>query len=426
MKKKYLTCAGIISALILVGIFIAIALTSVPSPFLLPATTIDPITGMNVDDNNMMILTGTTTLPIDSQIAIKVSASPHDIAGGNTSGKTTANGDAQIISGARGSSRWEGFVDISQLLPTEYTITLVTITYTENFTKIVESNPIATQKVTLGDEHSGPDSIRKKTAVKKQFIRLNAIDERETGERQRITGTTSLQPGTSLLWAITETGNETGSGIQSAQGFTDVIPGMEGINRWSVVCDTAHMKPARYRIRVSEDTGNNTHTITSDGRMSAVSDFSLIPPAPGIKNTTDAIRNSSRFVTIDTLPDMQINDIYRITGTTSLPVGEDLLVQVSPSSFMTDYNFTINPKVNNQEDVSSGATGTLSGANSMVKIVKGSGSENLWSFELRTYQMESGIYVVNISNDKFDYPRREPIPGDVSRSMKFGLKRGYQ
>jgi hypothetical protein len=176
------------------------------------------------------------------------------------------------------------------------------------------------------------------------------------------------------------------------------------------------MKPARYRIRVTEDTGDKTPEITPEGGISAVSEFNLIPPAPGTKNTTDPLRTSSRFVTVDTLPDMRIHDIYLITGTTSLPPGEDLLVQVYPSSFKTDYDFTINPKNKTTEG------GSFSGATGTVRIVNGSGSENLWSFELQTYLMDPSIYEVNVSNDKIDYQAGETIPGDVFSSKKFTLK----
>ncbi|MDD5509182.1 MAG: hypothetical protein PHD25_12795 [Bacteroidales bacterium] len=414
MKKKYLTWAGIISAVVLISMFIVISLTTFPSPFLFPAITIDPITSMNVDDNNMMILTGTTTLPLDSYIDIKVSALPQYVTGGDVSGKTTATGNTQIISGAGGSNRWNGFVDISQLQPADYMITLATIAFTENFT-MVERDPIATQHFTLGDENAGPGSIRKKTVIKKPFIRVNAIDEKETGNRETITGITSLEPGTSLLWMTEEIGNETGSGLQCPRGTTNVEPGTENVNRWSVVFDTVHMRPAHYRISVTDNTGNNTQEITPEGGISAVSEFNLTPPVPGTKNTTDPLGTSSRFVTIDTLPDMRIHDIYLITGTTSLPPGEDLLVQVYPSSFRTDYDFTINPKDKTQG-------GSFSGAMGGVRIVNGSGVENLWSFELRTYLMDPSIYEVNVSNDKIDFQPRETIPGDVFSSKKFTLK----
>nr|WP_319376260.1 hypothetical protein [uncultured Methanoregula sp.] len=422
MKKKYLTWAGILSALILVGMFIVITLASIPSTFLQPQITIDPITGSSVDNNNMMILTGTTTLPIDSQITIKVSASPGTIAGVNATGKTTTTGYADIIPGAGGSNRWKGFVDISPLQPADYRITLGTVTYTENFSKVIESGPIAMQHFILGDEDAGPDSLRKKTVIKKPFIRMNAIDEPEPGSRERITGITSLQPGTPIRWTITEAGNKSVSGREAAKGITEVIPGMEGINRWSVVFNTTPLKPARYRVSITGDTGNSTREIDAEGVVSASSEFSLIPPTPGVKNTTSAIGNSSRFVTIDTLPDMQMNDIYLITGTTSLPAGEDLQVQVYSSAFMKDYNFTLDPKDRTQEGVSSGATGAFSGAGSTVRIVKGNGSENLWSFELRTYQMEPDVYVVNVCNDRYDTQLREQVPGDVSVSEKFTLK----
>jgi hypothetical protein len=251
---------------------------------------------------------------------------------------------------------------------------------------------------------------------------MNTIDEQETGDKKTITGITNLQPGKTLQWMITETSNETGSDFQSARGITNVIPGTKGINRWSAVFDTAHMKPARYRVFVTEDIGNSIQGITPDGGMSAISEFNLTPPASGTKNTTDSVHSPDRFVTIDTLPDIRINDIYLITGTTSLPAGEDLRVRVYPVSFMSDYNFTLNPKDQIQDSVSSGATGTLSGAGSKVRIVQGNATKNLWSFELRTYRMEPGRYEVNVCNDKSDAQLKVPVPGDVSSSKKFTLR----
>ncbi len=415
MKKKYLTWAGILSAAILIGMFVVISLTTFPSPFLLPAVTIDPVTAANVDDNNMMTLTGTTTLPLDSYLALRVSASAPDAAGGNAAGRTTASGSTHMIQGAGGSNRWEGFVDISQLQPADYTITLTTIAFTENFTRMVESDPLVTRHFTLGDEHKGPDSIRKKAVTKRPFIRVNPVGETEAGSRGRITGITSLEPGTPLLWTTEGIGNGTCTGIPCPGGITGVVPGTEGVNRWSVVFDTAQMKPARYRISVTEDTGNTTQKIAPGEGMPAVSEFSLVPPAPGIKNTTAPLTTPPGFVTIDALPDMRTNDKYLITGTTSLPAGEDLLVQVYPSSFRTDYDFTINPKDKSQGGSFSGATGT-------VRVVNGSGSENLWSFELQTYLMSPTTYEVNASNDRYDGRPPGIIPGDMFSARKFTLK----
>lgn len=101
----------------------------------------------------------------------------------------------------------------------------------------------------------------------------------------------------------------------------------------------------------------------------------------------------SRFISIDPLPDIFMNHSYTITGTTSLPSGEELFAQVLP----LEYEFKVNPK--NQS-----MTGKMSGAVEIVTVVNGTGRVNLWSFDLNTGRLDSDArnYFINISNSKFD------------------------
>ena len=289
-----------------------------------------------------------------------------------------------------------------------------TFNVSENFTWI-ESNPIATQHFTLADENAGAGAVRKKTRAALPFIRINTANLEPTAGTGEISGITSLDPGTPLAWSMHPVTSGTGNSTSEFQGTTLVVHGTGGINRWSVEPGTDALKPARYQLRI---TGNPTGNTSPAGTISAIAEFSLPPPASGIKNTTGSAHSSSRFVTIDALPEMRKNNIYQITGTTGLPAGEDLFVQVHPSSFNTDYSFTIDPKEKTEAGMFSGAIGG-------VRIVKGSGSENLWSFELYTYQMDPGRYEVNASTDKYDSqsPRMDHlIPGDIYALKNFTLE----
>ena len=134
---------------------------------------------------------------------------------------------------------------------------------------------------------------------------------------------------------------------------------------------------------------------------------------PGLTPDSETCVRSSRFVTIDNLPDMWMNQTYNITGTTDLPAGEDLFVQVLP----LEYNIDINPKIQSM-------TGNLSGAIGVVTVEKGTGTINHWSFEIRTSMLPPsvGYYLVNVSNDRFDPRISAIIAGDAFCTQRFTLK----
>lgn len=415
MKKKYFTYAGIIAALILVGMFIGICLSSFPFPFLPPATTIDPITDISVDENNMMIVTGTTTLPDTTfNISLTVSPSPGSLSKGDASGMTDVRCSDTIMPGNGGRNRWKGVCDISELQPADYIVTFETFQITENFTHL-GIHPLATQQFTLGDENAGPGIIRKKIPVTIPFIRINPADLVQTAETREITGITSLAPGTLLSWNIHTMTGETGNSTPEFEGTTMVIPGTEGVNRWSVVPGTVAMKPARYQIRI---TGNPAGNASAAGTVSAISAFE-VHPVSGTVNTSSGTRQvSPGFITIDALPAVHTNGVYIMTGTTSLQPGKYLLVHVEPASFETDYNFSLDAKETGRNRTLSGAV-VFSGMAGGISVVNGSHGNNLWSFRLETYHLSSGQYQLNVSTDDYDYAAKGIVYGDLFSVRKF-------
>jgi len=408
MKKKYLTYAGIVSALVLAGMFAGIFLSGIPFPFLPPATTMDPITNANIDGNNIMVLAGTTTLPEDSDLTLRVTASPRSAVQGTTTGITNVKGFARIISEA-GGTRWKGTVNISSLQPADYTIILAANTYTKNYT-LVKTDTLATQQFTLGDADAGPGSIRKKTRAVKPFIRINPTDQKPVTGNPGISGITGFAPGTPLAWSIRPVTSGTGNDTPEYSGTVVVIPGTGGINRWNVVPGAGAAKPARYRFTIAGNPAGNTPPA---GTITAISEFA-VPPLPAtLQNTTGSGHISPGFITIDSLPDMGADGTYIITGTTSLPPDEELLVQVRPAAFITGIDFSVD-KNNGQIARGTDVAGT-------IHVVNGNSGKNLWSFDLETYLMIPGMYEVNVSNDTYSYGSI-PVPGDLydSRIVPIG------
>ena len=410
MKKKYLTYAGIVAALLLVGMFIAICLSSFPFPFLPPCAAIDPVTNASVDENNMLVLTGTTTLPWYANMSVAISTCPSS--GNCTDGTNTWN-EATIIPAADGGrSRWRGEFDLSRLEPADYQITVATYSIGENYT-FIENLPIATGHFTLGDDNAGPGAIRKRSPAVQPYIRINPLQQ--TGSILIITGITSLAPATPLEWILQGTANATSYSSPGSRGTVLVTEGTGGVNRWSVQVDNSTPAPGQYRVTLTGNIAGNTSPAVT---VSASTTF--VPAGPATSgNTTAILPVFAHYIAIDTLPDIHTDGVYVITGTTSLPAGQDLTMNVYPAAFETgSYNFSVDAKDTGPNTTFSN-TGTFSGANGGTVVVKGTGGENLWAFKLETYKFSPGEYLVNVSNDNFDWTTRTMKYGDLYSSRIF-------
>ncbi|MDD1702103.1 MAG: hypothetical protein LUQ31_03885 [Methanoregula sp.] len=412
MKKKYLTYAGIVAALLLVGMFIAICLSSFPFPFLPPSAAIDPVTSSSVDENNMLVISGTTTLPwyANMSVAITTCLSP----GNCTGGSKTWTPATIIPSTDGGRSRWRGEFDLSRLQPADYQITVATYSIGENYT-FIENLPLATGRFTLGDDTAAPGAIRKRSPAVQPYIRINPLQQ--TGSSLKITGITSLAPATPLEWILQGTANATANSSPGFRGTILVTKGTAGVNRWSVQVENRTLEPTQYRVTL---TGNAAGNTAPGGTVSASTTF--VPAGPATSgNITALLPVPAHFIAIDTFPDIHTEGVYVITGTTSLPAGQDLTMNVYPASFETgSYNFSVDAKDAGQNTTLSD-TGMFSGAAAGTVVVNGTGRENLWSFKLETYKFSPGEYLVNVSNDNFDLTTRTMKYGNLFSSRVFPI-----
>ncbi|PWR69479.1 hypothetical protein ACKUB1_11025 [Methanospirillum stamsii] len=414
MKKKYLTYSGILSAIILVGLFVAVFLIKSPILFLIPVFTIDPVTEQNVDEYNFLILSGKTTLPEKTNLIAYV-CPVHNVTCDNEEEIKDARGNTWITPGNDEWNSWNATINLSPLENTEYQVVFKIVEYIENYTRTIESGPVGSVQFVLGDENCTGNCIRKKQLQSSPFIRINQAGY-ETGHPD-ITGITNLAPGTILKWTI-EGDSEIARG-NNIEGNCMVIPGIEGINRWSVT-PPEDMRPGSYPIRVinlskeMDLRGKITPIIARNEFEFTENNRHLIPNYEKTNKTENIL---PVYLTIDALPEMNIGKTSMISGTTNLPSGEILFIEIIPKKAFQDYNFTINPR-----DSSQG--GIISGISGCTHVENGTNGSNLWAFEIQTHPLQSGEYKITVSNTDLLPGTMEPIAPTASCTRFFILEGG--
>jgi hypothetical protein len=108
---------------------------------------------------------------------------------------------------------------------------------------------------------------------------------------------------------------------------------------------------------------------------------------------------AEQFISVDPLCDTNIGDKVTITGTTNLPAGTELAVQVYATSF----------------EKKTSDTGEFSGALGTVDVVSGTGGINTWSLDVDTSVFVPMEYLVNASVFHGD-----PARGDFLTGSPFG------
>ena len=410
MKRKYLAYAGIVSAAILVIMFISILTTG--SFTIFPTAGIDPIPDHTAGD--LVVITGTTNYPAGTRLSLDILAlSP-------SSGEKTRVGgtDAFIARGGGMSNTWSGALDTASIPPGEYQVNAYRMN--ENSSR---SNLLATSQLRLID--ISPDLTKFTPMLVNHtlsFIRIDRPGTITRGEKILITGTTNLPADTKLLYLITQqsntsvltvdpkTGEQDRKGGFSRSGLITAVPGENGVSRWSFAFDSTEAIPDTYEV-LGTPSGINSDNPGNDKPYSTAS--LVILEADSDRLTITALDTGPcQSITIDTLPAMITRRNYTITGTTSLQPGTELLFTVLPTEF--DINV-------NREGMSSGS---MTGAQGTVVVIRGTGNTNIWSADLDLSKFPPEKYLVNISNDRIDTRTIETIFGDRYCSGKFTLPGG--
>lgn len=408
MKKKYLRYAGIISAIILVIMFIGILLTGSFSVF--STATIDPIPDHAAGD--LVAIMGTTNRMAGTVLELDIIAvSPE-----NGTDPRMGSTDAFIVRGGGMSNTWSGALDTSSMPPGEYLVNAYWINETE------KSNILATSRFRLTGTKPVPTGSPVTGELQPRYIRIKPPGTLWRGEQLLVTGTTSLPEGTELIYLVIQQSNtsvftvdpKTGDRVVR-EGFTrsgiiSVLPGTDGVNRWSFAVDSTEFIPSDYFIIVTLES-------ISPEKIGIQWPYGTAPlyvKEATLDNTSSPINDTPcGSITILAFPDHWINQSFRITGTTSFPPGTELLVQVIP----TEYDLTLNPDMKRYASSMSGAVG-------MVTVEEGWGNNvNIWSLTLDKGRMDPDQrnYLVNVSDSRIDNQTYETLYGDTYCSKRLVL-----
>jgi trimeric autotransporter adhesin len=172
--------------------------------------------------------------------------------------------------------------------------------------------------------------------------------------------------------------------------------------------DTANLAPGQYFVLIQHpmengrfdvvydassgsvtnvQTGKTIYKFTGSGSLQSSDSVTALMNAIGSQNIDDTFATvtfyvSQPTVTINPIGDKQTGDTFTINGTTSLAAGDELMVEITSSSYM--------PTSKTQPSGFSGASGT-------VNVVAGSNGINIWSFDVDTSSFPPDEYLVKVS-----------------------------
>jgi hypothetical protein len=411
MKKEYLTWTGIISAVILVIIFIGILLTG--SFTIFPMAAIDLIPDHAAGD--LVVITGTTNLPAGTRLGLDIFTTAPMSGNDKPVGAT----DAFIVRGTGITNTWSCALNTAEIPPGEYLVK----TYPMNTVNLSypRGDLLATSRFMLTNTTSDPTKLTRINANHQiDFITIDHPGTIYRGDKILITGTTNLPKDTGLIYLVTQQSRKSVFTIDPKarkqdvkEGFTRSGPitissGENGVSQWSFAVDSTEFIPDNYEVIVTPDT-IRPENIGKEGTFGTAS-LVVLEAASDRLTSQAADDKPCQSIMIDALPDTLTNKTRTITGTTSLQPGTELLFQVFP----TEYEIVLNTGT---KDFS----GSMTGASGTVKVLQGSGDTNTWSVDLDLSKLPPMKYLVNVSNDRIDPRTYATLYGDRYCSKRFVL-----
>lgn len=227
---------------------------------------IDP-TGM-VYRGEKILITGITNLPENTTLLYAI------IQQSNTSilkidpktgtqerrGGFTRTGLVPVLRGDDGINHWSFAIDSTEFIQDEYEVVVTTDSVKSE--DIGKNGTFDTDKLTVMEADLGLPPWPASAAGSCQIIRIDPFPAILTGKSHTISGTTSLQAGTELLFQILPaefevgmslaTGNISGT-MAGAIGSAEVFEGPGGNNTWSLVVDPSQLPAGEYLMNVSND-----------------------------------------------------------------------------------------------------------------------------------------------------------------------------
>jgi hypothetical protein len=172
--------------------------------------------------------------------------------------------------------------------------------------------------------------------------------------------------------------------------------------------DTANLAPGQYFVIVQHpmengqfdivynaasgtvqnvQTGKAIYQLTGSGSLQSPNSVSALMNAIGSQNIDDTFATVTFFVSqpnigFGSIGDIQQGTVFTLNGTTSLAAGDNLMVDITSSSY--------------GPTTKTGSSG-FSGASGMVTVQPGSSGQNTWSFDVDTSTFNPDEYLVTVT-----------------------------
>lgn len=303
MKHKTLATGSFFA----VGIFAVLICVGMGTGFLAekPFISVDPVSDKNTGDQ--LTITGTTSLPTGTHVIVEVyPASFEDQTGTGYGNFNGATGTVAIVKGTGEVNTWSWPLDTATFKPGEYRVSVSSVNGD------ISANTKFTLRKSTTPAASGPSV---------QYIRIEPVADKTTGDLLIVTGTTNLPEGSILL---VQAGNYGGN--------TEVHKGTGEENRFSSPVDTSGLKPGTQTITVTQMIGDLAKGDYRPGTIVGTTTYLLKGPYRGTDTPVQPAITKDDYIRLDTIVDRSAGDQFLVTGTTSLPAGASLIWEVMPDT----------------------------------------------------------------------------------------------
>jgi len=382
---------GIIAVVICVGL--VTGFSAVPS-----FISVDPISDKNTGDR--FAITGTTNLPEGSELLFDVYPSSFipqttDPTTGRKSGEFTGATGVVKVTGSTGSSnRWAFDLDTSTFGPMEYFVN-VSLVAGDPVKGDFRTGPVhGTARFQLSGETGTTGTSQAKERAGASSITVDPVADQTTGDLLIVSGSTNLPEGTILM---VRTG--------SFGGDTVVRKGTGGKNRYSIPIDTTVMKPGTHTITVIRMTGDIAQGDLKPGTEQGTGTFTLKGAYLTTESPVNAAVTKDDYIRLSHISDRVAGDQFLMTGTTSLPVGTEVIWEIKPSALANDHN----------------QSGEFSGMMANSQVSEGDGTSNRVTNAVDAGALLPGEYIVTVSTTSGDSPAMGTNLGDLTGSAMFNI-----
>jgi hypothetical protein len=246
---------------------------------------------------------------------------------------------------------------------------------------------------------AGPAATGSTSENAAQFITIDPIADKTTGDLLIVSGSTNFPTGTILMVQVGSPGIGVGSD-------TMVSEGTSGVNRYSMPADTALLKPGTQTITVTNMKGDLDKGDYGLGDVNGTATFALKGTYRGADTPVQVTITKDDYIHLNAIGDKSVGDQFLITGTTSLPAGVNLIWEIMPYTGTMPTGLDLNAR----------------GIMANNPVTKGDGTANRVSLAADMSTMEPGEYIVMVGPLEGESENRDIAMGEPVGSVRFILK----